>query len=77
MSIEGIFPEPDKDRVIQIANMVSLYGQTEPFIRNVMTLDTCAPIAGSEVIPHKTEDHLLDVKLAFLLLLSMTNRNAE
>ena len=58
---KGIFPEPEKDRVIQIANMVALYGQTEPFIRNVMVLDTCAPIIGSEVICHQHETDLLDV----------------
>lgn len=58
---KGIFPEPDKDRVIQIANMVAYYGQTEPFIRNVMTLDTCAAIVGSEVISHAQETDLLDV----------------
>ena len=58
---KGIFPEPEKDRVIQIANMVALYGQTEPFIRTVMVLDTCAPIIGSEVICHQHETDLLDV----------------
>lgn len=47
--------------MIQIANMVSLYGTTEPFIRNVMTLDTCAPIIGSQVLSYKFEDELLDV----------------
>lgn len=41
--------------------MVSLYGQTEPIIRNVMTLDTCAAIVGNEVICHKEESGLLDV----------------
>ncbi len=63
--LPGIFPEPDKDRVIQIANMVALYGKTEPFIRNIMTLDTCAPIVGSEVISNKLEDELLDVSKEF------------
>lgn len=60
---KGIFPEPDKDRVIQIANMVTLYGKTEPFVRNVMTLDTCASIVGNEVICHTREEDLLDVSL--------------
>jgi len=57
---KGIFPEADKDRVIQIANMVQNYGKPEPFVRNVMTLDTCAPIVGSEVMSHKLEEDLLD-----------------
>ncbi|KAL3312040.1 DNA polymerase delta catalytic subunit [Cichlidogyrus casuarinus] len=46
---KGVFPTPDVDPVIQIANMVSLYGETRPFIRNVFTLNTCAPIIGSQV----------------------------
>ncbi|CAH8567170.1 unnamed protein product [Heterobilharzia americana] len=58
-SRKGIFPVPDKDSVIQIANMVINYGETTPFIRNVFTLNTCAPIVGSQVICHKTEQELL------------------
>ena len=46
---KGIFPEPEKDPVIQIANMVVRQGEKEPFIRNVFTLDTCAQIVGSQV----------------------------
>ena len=49
---KGIFPEPEKDPVIQIANMVVRQGEKEPFIRNVFTLDTCAQIVGSQVKPH-------------------------
>ena len=65
---KGIFPEPDKDRVIQIANMVTIYGKTEPFIRNVLTLDTCTPIIGSQVLCHDTEEKMLDVRLFYILL---------
>ena len=32
---KGIFPEPEKDKVIQIANMVIHQGEKEPFIRNI------------------------------------------
>ena len=46
---KGIFPEPEKDPVIQIANMVIRQGEKEPFIRNVFTLNTCAQIIGSQV----------------------------
>ncbi|KAF6773845.1 hypothetical protein AHF37_06869, partial [Paragonimus kellicotti] len=56
---KGIFPVPEQDPVIQIATMVSNYGDTTPFIRNVFTLGTCAPIVGSQVICHKTEQELL------------------
>ncbi|VDP06970.1 unnamed protein product, partial [Soboliphyme baturini] len=56
---QGIFPEPEHDSVIQIANMVSIQGAKEPFIRNIFTLDTCAPIVGSQVISCSKERDLL------------------
>nr|BCB92279.1 DNA polymerase delta catalytic subunit [Cyzicus gifuensis] len=56
---KGIFPEPDKDRVIQVANMVVRYGETDPFIRNVFTLCDCASIIGSEVKCYNDEKNLL------------------
>ncbi|KAF6018928.1 POLD1 [Bugula neritina] len=55
----GIFPEPDKDQVIQIANMVVNQGEKTPFIRNVFTLKSCAPIVGSKVHSYNTEMELL------------------
>ena len=58
---KNTFPEPEKDRVIQIANMVIRQGEKVAFIRNVFTLDTCASITGSDVIPCKTEKDLLEV----------------
>jgi DNA polymerase delta subunit 1 len=48
-ALVGIFPEPELDPVIQIANMVQINGEAKPFIRNVFTLDSCAPIVGSAV----------------------------
>ena len=56
---------PEKDPVIQIANMVVRQGEKDPFIRTVFTLDTCAPIVGADVISFKTEDELLKVWLKF------------
>ena len=46
---KGVFPEATQDPVIQIANMVIRQGEHEPFLRNVFTLNTCAPIVGSQV----------------------------
>ena len=57
---KGIFPEPEKDPVIQIANMVIRQGDPEPFIRNVFTFNSCAPIVGSDVISLDKETDLLD-----------------
>ena len=58
---KGIFPEPEKDPVIQIANMVIRQGEKDPFIRNVFTLNTCASIIGSDVRSFKNEKELLQV----------------
>lgn len=63
---KGIFPEPDKDPVIQIANMVIRQGDHEPFIRNVFTLNTCAPVIGSQVICHMKEANMLEKWAAFV-----------
>ena len=59
--LTGIFPEPDKDPVIQIANMVIRQGEKDPFIRNVFTWKSCAQIVGAEVLSFDTEEELLRV----------------
>lgn len=56
----GIFPEPQHDPVIQIANMVIRQGENEPFLRNVFTLKSCAPIVGSQVLSYEREGELLE-----------------
>ena len=58
---KGVFPEAERDPVIQIANMVVEQGKTDPFVRNVFTLGSCASIAGSEVISFQRETDLLQV----------------
>ncbi|XP_067005880.1 DNA polymerase delta catalytic subunit isoform X2 [Anabrus simplex] len=57
---KGIFPEPNHDPVIQIANMVIQQGHTDPFLRNVFTLDTCAPIVGCQVMSFSKEQDMLE-----------------
>ncbi|KAK9843469.1 hypothetical protein WJX81_004288 [Elliptochloris bilobata] len=56
---KGCFPEAEKDPVIQIASMVTEHGSAKPLVRNVMTLGTCAPIVGSEVMSFSSEEELL------------------
>lgn len=71
---KGIFPEPEIDPVIQIANMVtkqgwsrntlscstdSVAGESKPFIRNVFTLNTCSNIAGTQVLEFNDEKQML------------------
>ncbi|CAI4231555.1 unnamed protein product [Auanema sp. JU1783] len=60
MGRRGVFPEASEDPVIQIANMVKIEGQTEPFIRNCFVLGTCAPVIGSNIIQCATERDLLE-----------------
>lgn len=55
----GIFPEPEHDAVIQIANVVSIAGAPKPFIRNVFTVNTCSPITGSQIFEHEEEGEML------------------
>lgn len=56
---KGIFPEPEVDPVIQIANVVTLYGEQVPFIRNVFTIDTCAQISGTQILSYIDQKELL------------------
>ena len=63
---KGIFPEPEHDPIIQIANMVIINGEKEPFIRNIFTLNTCSPIVGSQVISFDNEKEMLTSWAKFL-----------
>lgn len=56
---KGIFPEPEHDSVIQIANVVVKQGVQEPFIKCIFTLRSCAPIAGATVKSFDTEEEML------------------
>ncbi|CAM9235239.1 unnamed protein product, partial [Sphacelaria rigidula] len=56
---KGHFPEADKDRVIQIANVVKVQGTTELVVKNVFTLGGCTPIVDSHVIPKASEREML------------------
>lgn len=55
----GVFPEPEHDPVIQIANMVKVEGSNEPFVRNCFVIGTCAPVVGSDIIQCSDERELL------------------
>ncbi|KAJ8024189.1 DNA polymerase delta catalytic subunit [Holothuria leucospilota] len=64
---KGIFPEPEKDPVIQIANMVIRQGEKDPFVRNIFTLKKCAPIIGSQVRCFEKESDLLQAWSDFIV----------
>lgn len=56
---KGIFPEANHDPVIQIANVVTKYGEKKPFIRNVFCLDTTSSIVATHVLEYGKEEDLL------------------
>ena len=53
------FPPLKGDRIIQIGTAVHRYGDTACSYKAVLTLDTCDPIEGVEVIPCSTEKELI------------------
>lgn len=56
---KGIFPEANQDPVIQIANVVTRYGEAKPFVRNVFSLDTCRLIVNTQILEFDAEDKML------------------
>lgn len=52
---------------LQIANLVTLQGEDQPSVRNVMTLKSCSPIVGVDVMPFDTEREVLLAWRVFLL----------
>ena len=56
---KGIFPEANCDPVIQIANVVTRYGEAKPFVRNVFSLDTCSLIVNTQILEFDAEDKML------------------
>uniref|UniRef100_UPI00358E14AD DNA polymerase delta catalytic subunit isoform X1 n=1 Tax=Myxine glutinosa TaxID=7769 RepID=UPI00358E14AD len=63
---KGVFPEAERDAVIQIATMVLRQGDKDPFLRTVFTLNTCATIVGCDVYSFQREDDLLKAWSEFL-----------
>jgi DNA polymerase delta subunit 1 len=56
---KGIFPDANVDSVIQIANMVTVQGESKPFIRNIFTFKDCGHIVGSHIMSFDEEAQLL------------------
>lgn len=56
---KGVFPEANQDPVIQIANVVTRYGESKPFIRNVFCLDTCSLIVNTQILEFDAEEKML------------------
>lgn len=56
---KGIFPEAHIDPVIQIANVVTRYGEEKPFVRNVFCMDTCSLIVNTQIFEFGSEEKML------------------
>lgn len=56
---KGIFPEANMDPVIQIANVVTRYGEEKPFVRNVFCMDTCSQIVATKIFDFQKEEDML------------------
>lgn len=56
---KGVFPEAEKDPVIQIANVVTRYGEQKPFVRNVFVMDTCSLIVNTQLFEFADEGQML------------------
>ena len=55
----GVLPAPQGDPIIQIGTTVHRYGDAACTYRNVITLGTCEPIDGAEVVACRSERELL------------------
>lgn len=64
---KGVFPEANQDPVIQIANVVTRYGETKPFVRNVFCQDTCSLIVNTQIFEFDQEEKMLMAWRDFLL----------
>ena len=53
MSGSGMFPDSSRleDQIITIGTAFQRYGEDEPYLRSAITLDTCDPIDGVDVVP--------------------------
>ncbi|KAK4546359.1 DNA-directed DNA polymerase delta [Oleoguttula mirabilis] len=56
---KGVFPEANIDPVIQIANVVTRYGDEKPFVRNVFCMDTCSLIVNTQIFEFGAEEKML------------------
>ena len=64
---KGIFPEANQDPVIQIANIVTKYGEKKPFVRNVFCLDTTSSIVATHILEFQKEEKMLSEWQKFLV----------
>lgn len=64
---KGVFPEPEKDPVIQIANYITVQGSNKPMVRNIFTLKSCSSIVGAQVFSFDNEAKMLEAWRDFII----------
>ena len=64
---KGLFPEAKEDPVIQIANMVTVLGESAPVVRNIFTLGECSSIPNAEVLAYSDEREMLEAYRDFVV----------
>jgi len=57
--LNNILPKLKGDSIIQIGSTVHKYGETTCSYKNIITLDSCSPIEGVDVIQCKTESGVI------------------
>lgn len=57
--LNNFLPHIDGDKVIQIGTTIRRYGETECFLKHIITLNTCTPIEGAIVESYDNEKDLL------------------
>ena len=71
--LTGIFdnflPSLEGDKIIQIGTTIHRYGEEECFMKHIVTLDTCNPIEGAEVVACKTEGDVIKEWFNFIRIL--------
>lgn len=68
ISGSGMFPDSSRyeDKIITIGTAFQRYGETEPYLRSAITLDTCDPIPGVDVVACQNEADVVNEWLALL-----------
>ncbi len=65
-SDEKKMPQPEKNEIITIANIIQEHDKDEPIVRQVFTLKKCAPIVGVNVVSCTNEKDLLEAWQDFI-----------
>lgn len=66
---KGLFPEADKDPVIQISNYVTIHGEKKPIIKNIFCFKSSSDISGSQVLNFEKEEEMLVAWSSFIRII--------